>query len=156
MGSRPWPASSSKLELPHLELDSIFHQAGWTQLPEDYLRRRVRRYLDTHESWVIDGNYAPVRDLDWAEGTDVVWLHPPRWRMMRQIIGRSISRTVTREEVWSGSCEPWGSLTSLNPERSIIAWAFTQRQADPRWAHARHHKFLSHQAAQQWLQTRAG
>ena len=85
---------------------------------------------------------------------------------MRQIIGRSIRRTVTREELWNGNREPWGNLTSLRPERSVIAWAFTrhplyevefsQWQADPQWAHARHHKFVTHMQAQQWLVGLAG
>jgi adenylate kinase family enzyme len=159
-------AASERLGLPHLELDSVFHQAGWTQLSESAFRQRVSDYLDTHATWVIDGNYAPVRDLIWSQATDVVWLHPPRWRMMRQIIGRSIRRTVTREELWNGNREPWGNLTSLRPERSVIAWAFTrhplyevefsQWQADPQWAHARHHKFVTHMQAQQWLAGLAG
>ena len=157
---------SGRLDLPHLELDSVFHQPGWTQLPEDVFRERVQAYLDTHPRWVIDGNYAPVRDLTWAQATDVVWLHPPRWRMMRRIIWRTIRRTITREEPWNGNREPWGNLTSVNPDRSIIAWAFTQysqyqetftqRQADPQWAHARHHKFVTHSQTRRWLEGLAG
>jgi len=154
------------LDLPHLELDSVFHQPGWTQLSEDEFQARLRAYLDAHPGWVIDGNYPPVRDLIWAEATDVIWLHLPRWRVMRQIIARTLRRSLTREELWNGNKEPWSNLYSLDPERSVIAWAFTryaqcqrtytQRQSDPRWAHARHHKFVSHQAAQQWLKTQAG
>jgi adenylate kinase family enzyme len=154
------------LELPCLELGSVFHQSGWTQLSEDELQTRVRAFMDAHSAWVIDGNYAPVRDLVWAGATDVVWLHLPRQRVMRQIVARTIRRSLTREELWNGNKEPWSNLYSLDPERSVIAWAWsryahnqhtnTQRQADPRWAHARHHKFVSHQAAQQWLKSQAG
>jgi adenylate kinase family enzyme len=154
------------LDLPHLELDSVFHQSGWTQLSEDEFQDRLRAYLDAHPAWVIDGNYPPVRDLIWAEATDVVWLHLPRWRVMRQIIARTVRRALSREELWNGNKEPWSNLYSLDPERSVIAWAWTRyaqcqrtytlQQADPRWAHARHHKFLSHQAAQQWLKSQVG
>ena len=150
------------LRLPHLELDALFHQAGWTQLTEEVFRSEVSDYLAQHDAWIIDGNYEPVRDLIWAQATHVLWLHPPRRAMMRQIIARSIRRTVTREELWNGNKEPWGNLTSLNPNRSIIAWAFTryhpyaieftQWQADPRWAHAEHHKFTSHEEAERWLE----
>jgi adenylate kinase family enzyme len=156
---------SRRLGLRRLELDSVFHQANWTQLTEDEFRARVSAFMEANPTWVIDGNYAPVRDLVWAQATDVIWLHPARWRMMRQIIGRTLRRTLTREELWNGNKEPWANLYSRDPERSVVMWAwtryayyqtiFTERQADPQWAHARHHKFQSHSDAALWLQAAA-
>ncbi len=154
------------LSLPCLELDSLFHQAGWTELGDDAFRAQVSAFMAEHPAWVIDGSYRPVRDLIWAQATDVVWLHPPRWRTMCQMIGRTLRRTLTREELWHGNREPWSNLYSLDPERSIIVWAWTRhptyettfaaRQSDPRWAHARHHRFRSHDEARQWLEATAG
>jgi adenylate kinase family enzyme len=154
-------AASARLGVPHLELDSVFHQPGWTQLSEPEFQARVRAFLAAQAAWVIDGNYSPVRDLIWAEATDVVWLHPPRPVVMRRIILRTLRRTLTRETLWNGNKEPLSNLCSLDPERSIIAWAWTRhgtygttyaaRQADPRWAHARQHKLTTAAQADRWL-----
>jgi adenylate kinase family enzyme len=56
---------AARLGAPFVELDSIFHQPGWTELPRDEFRARVGA-LAAGEEWVIDGNYTAVRDLVWA------------------------------------------------------------------------------------------
>src|SRR5262249_549599 len=48
------------LGVPHLELDSVFHQPGWEPLPGDEFRRLVTAKT-TEDGWVIDGNYSAVR-----------------------------------------------------------------------------------------------
>ena len=46
---------ASGLGVPHVELDSIFHQPGWEPLAEDEFRRLVTERADG-DVWVIDGN----------------------------------------------------------------------------------------------------
>src|SRR5262245_1969370 len=54
-------ALAARLGVVHLELDSLYHQAGWTQLePEEFCRRAGE--VTAQEGWVIDGNYGGVRD----------------------------------------------------------------------------------------------
>ena len=67
---------AAALEVPHVELDAIFHQPGWTELPVEEFRERVRLELAA-EGWVVDGNYTAVRDLVWAAADTVVWLDRP-------------------------------------------------------------------------------
>lgn len=57
---------SSALGVPHLELDSVFHQPGWTELPTDEFQDAVRTFTDGAE-WVVDGNYTNhgITDLVW-------------------------------------------------------------------------------------------
>lgn len=43
--------------LPVLHLDSVWFLPGWQERPREDMRAIVTEYLDTHESWVIDGNY---------------------------------------------------------------------------------------------------
>ena len=45
-----------------LELDSVYHQAGWTPLDTAEFRARVAA-VAAGERWVIDGGYSAVRDL---------------------------------------------------------------------------------------------
>jgi adenylate kinase family enzyme len=132
------------LAVPHLELDGVFHQPGWQPLPLADFRAAVADFA-AGDGWVIDGNYRAVQDLVWARADTVVWLDPPRWRVMGQLARRTLSRMARRTELWNGNRESWASLLRADPEKSILRWAWTKHgvtreryrraQADP--AHAR-------------------
>jgi adenylate kinase family enzyme len=139
-------ALSARLGVPCVELDSIFHQPGWTELPVDEFRARVAAAA-AGDAWVIDGNYSAVRDVVWARADTVVWIDLPRPVVMRRVVARTVGRAVRRQELWNGNREPWSNFLTLDPERSIIMWAWTQHRryrrryeaamADPAWAHLR-------------------
>jgi adenylate kinase family enzyme len=118
-------ALAARLGVPHVELDSIYHQPNWVPLPHDEFRARVAA-VTAEDAWVIDGNYTAVRDLVWARADTVVWIDLPRALVMRRIIGRSFRRAARRQELWNGNREPWSNWLTLDPERSIIMWSWTQ------------------------------
>lgn len=133
------------LAVPHLELDSVFHQPGWQELETETFRQRVAEFTSASSSWVIDGNYSRVQDIVWGQADTVAWLDPSRARVMRQVIWRTLRRAVTRAELWNGNREPARNFFRLTPEESIIAWAWTRHhvyrqrylkaQSDPANAH---------------------
>jgi len=137
-------AIGAAMGAPHLELDAVFHQPGWAPLDREEFRRRVAEFVAAPR-WVADGNYSAVRDLVWARADTVVWLDPPRHRVMRRIIWRSLSRAALRAELWNGNRERWANLVRMDPQESVIAWAWTrhhvyrqryeQAMADPANAH---------------------
>jgi adenylate kinase family enzyme len=110
--------------VPHLELDSVFHQQGWAPLPPDEFRDRVARFI-SGDGWVVDGNYSAVRDLVWERADTVVWLDLPKHLVMRRLIWRTVRRVVTRKELWNGNRESWRAFFTLDPEQSIIIWGWT-------------------------------
>ena len=118
-------ALSEALDVPHLELDGVFHQPDWVPLEEAEFRRRVAEFVAA-PSWVADGNYSAVRDLVWARADTVIWLDPPRHRVMRRIIWRTLRRTALRAELWNGNRERWVNLVRADPMESVIAWAWTR------------------------------
>jgi len=118
-------ALAGQLAVPFVELDAIYHQARWQPLPLPELRRRVEA-LAAGEGWVVDGNYSAVRDLVWARADTVVYFDLPRHVVMRQVILRTLGRVATRAELWNGNREPVASLFRIDPDRSIIRWAWTQ------------------------------
>jgi adenylate kinase family enzyme len=120
-------ALASRLGVPHIELDAIYHQPGWQPLPAAEFRARVDA-LTANGGWVVDGNYSAVRDLVWARADSVVWLDPPRRTVMRQIVLRTLRRMALRVDLWNGNRERWRNLLTRDPEESIIAWAW-QRHA---------------------------
>jgi adenylate kinase family enzyme len=133
-----------RLAVPFVELDSIYHQPGWQPLPAEEFRRRVADIV-AGAGWVIDGNYSAVRDVVWTRADTVIWFDLPRRVVMRQLVTRTLRRAITRAELWNGNREPLTGLFLLDPETSIIRWAWSQHasyrrrfaaaSADPSYAH---------------------
>lgn len=147
-------AIADRLGLRYLELDSLFHQPGWTPKPDDRLRAEITEFARARH-WVIDGNYTShgVADVVWPLADTIVWLDPPRRTVMRRVIGRTLRRVITREELWNGNREPWSNLWSPRPEKNIIVWAWTrfdgvraryeQAMTDGTWEHLAVHRLRS-------------
>jgi adenylate kinase family enzyme len=114
---------ASRLGVPHLELDGVFHQPGWVPLPEDEFRRVVATAA-AGDGWVLDGNYSAVRPLVWARADTVVWLDLPRRTVMRQVVWRTLRRSVTRQELWNGNRESLRNFLTWEPEESVISWSW--------------------------------
>jgi adenylate kinase family enzyme len=112
---------SAALEVPHVELDSLFWEPGWNQTDPGVLRSRVEVALGA-EAWVVDGNYSAVRDQVWPNADTLVWLDYSLPRVMWQITTRTARRIITREQLWSGNREGLGAAFS---RQSIIWWALT-------------------------------
>lgn len=138
---------SAALGLPYLELDSVMHQPGWTPIAKDVFRARVDEFT-RQPRWVVDGNYTShgIADIVWPRADTVIWVDPPRWVVMGQVVRRTLGRVVTGEELWNGNREDWRSLFDPRPEKNIILWAWTRHRptrakyerhlADGTWDHA--------------------
>jgi adenylate kinase family enzyme len=129
-------AIASALQVPHLELDAVFHQPGWQPLATELFRARVAEFI-AGDAWVVDGNYSAVQDMVWARADSVVWIDISRAAVMRQLIRRSLRRLITREELWNGNAESWRDMFCLDPERSLLVWAWrSHRKYAQRYAQA--------------------
>jgi hypothetical protein len=72
---------------------------------------------------------------------------------MRQVIGRTLRRAILRTELWNGNREPLSNFFRLDPQESVIAWAwvkhhhyrelFAAAALDPRWGHLSFHRLRS-------------
>lgn len=135
---------ATRLGVPHVELDAIFHQPGWVPLAQEEFARRAA-LAAAADGWVIDGNYGRVLPLVWDRADTVVWLSLPRRTVMRRLVWRTIRRAAGRTELWNGNRERWRNLFSLDPEQSVIAWSwhhyrvyqarYAAASHDPRYAH---------------------
>jgi hypothetical protein len=130
---------AARLRAVFVELDALYHGPLWVP--------RTTFAYDVDEatrgtSWVVDGNYAEVRELLWSRADTVVWLDLARWLVEWQVVRRSLDRWVNRAELWNGNREP-GPLGWLDPEHPV-RWSWTKhrecrvryagRFADPAWA----------------------
>ena len=117
-------AIAGRIGAPHVELDSIYHQPGWTALPDDEFRSRVAAVV-SGDTWVVDGNYHLVSHLV-PHADTVVWIDFPRYVVMRQLLRRTLVRGLLRRELWNGNRESLRNFVRLDPDRSILRWAWTQ------------------------------
>ncbi|MEE8601723.1 adenylate kinase [Euzebya tangerina] len=137
-------ALAERLDVPHLELDSLAHQPDWERLPTPEFRDRVRDFC-SQEGWTVCGTYPAVRDVVLLRAEVAVLLHPPRHRVMRRLVPRTARRMIMQEPLWNGNRERPRSLLHTTPEENILLWAwtthgrrpaqFTAEEQDPRWAH---------------------
>ena len=120
---------AARLRVPWVELDAIYHQAGWQPLPVEEFRARVVAAIAA-DGWVVDGNYSAVQDLVWARADTVIWLDLPRWRVMGQLIWRSVNRAALGTRLWNGNRETWrGQFWS----RDSLFWLCELSFVDPRF-----------------------
>jgi len=116
-------ALAGQLGLERTELDGLFHQPGWTELPADEFRAAVSRVVDG-AAWVVDGNYRQVRDLVWARAEVIVVIDLPRWRVIAQLLRRTITRSAVGAELWNGNRESLRNLVSTDDGRNVVLWSW--------------------------------
>ncbi len=138
---------AARLDLPHLELDAVFHQPGWTPLPDDEFRAEVAAFC-AGDRWVTCGKYAAVRPILFERADTIVCLDHHRVRQTARVARRTIRRALTREELWNGNRESVRNLWPLgDPDRSMVRWTwenvpraralFDRLEADPPGPHVR-------------------
>lgn len=118
---------AGRIRAPHVELDSIYHQPRWAPLPDDEFRARIAG-LVSGDTWVLDGNYDLLSDLVTHADT-VVWIDFRRSVVMRQLLRRTLLRGLLRKELWNGNRESLRNFVRLDPQKSILRWAWTQHSA---------------------------
>ncbi len=153
-------AIAERLDIPHVELDALYHRPGWEPTPDDELVAKVGA-ATAGDAWVVDGNYSRTRPVTWPRAETIVWLDYPKGIVMRRVAVRTLRRVVNREELWNGNREPWTNLYHLDPEKNIMRWAWTtydsvrerylDAQHDPEWAHLAWVVHRSPEETEQWL-----
>lgn len=112
-------ALSSRLGIPHVELDSLHWEADWTPASTPAFRVRVSEALAS-DAWVVDGNYGSVRDLVWPRAETIVWLDYGLPIIMWRLTRRTLQRVRTGHELWNGNRERLGTVFS---RESLYIWA---------------------------------
>jgi len=149
-----------RLAVPHIELDSLYWEAGWQPAPLDVFRARVEPSTAA-AAWVADGNYRSVRDLVWTRATAVVWLDYPLRLILWRLTIRTVSDVRTRKLLWNKNRQ---SFTNLFLGRdSLFYWAITSRPrhrreypkllATPAYGHLHVVRLRGPRETQTWLES---
>ena len=152
-------AIADKLGIRHIELDAIYWQPGWTELPEEEFNQRVREATEEGD-WIIDGNYRAVRELIWRRVDTIVWLDIQFLPVFLRIVWRTIRRIITQEELWNTNTE---KLESLVGKYGMPLWVIQTHKkrrgeyppllADPKLSHVDIKVFKSLGEVNRWIES---
>lgn len=120
-----------RLGAEHVEIDGLYWGPRWT--PRPTFVEDVAAFAGG-DRWVTEWQYGVVRPLLADRADLLVWLDLPRWRVLAQVVGRTLRRRFGRTPLWNGNVEPplWTILT--DPEH-IVRWSWTTHaRAAPRIA----------------------
>lgn len=118
---------AERLNLAHIELDALYHQAGWIPRETESFRRAVLQAMaGAPEGWVMCGGHeGKIGDLRTASADTILWLDYPRWFIMSRLLPRTLRRAFTSEELWNGNREQLSNLSAWSPEDNILRWSWT-------------------------------
>ncbi|MFK8138784.1 MAG: AAA family ATPase [Bdellovibrionales bacterium] len=113
---------STKLKLPHIQLDSLFWKPNWEEASDQEFFSKIRDAIRS-DQWVVDGNYSRTQSITLSEADTVVWIDLPFWQTFYQLIFRTLGRIRSKQELWenTGNKE---SLKMMFSRDSILLWFF--------------------------------
>ena len=114
------------LGVPHLELDAVFWDAGWTKRDVTEARALIGAFVSSAEhGWVTDGNWTAGTQGVLDDADAFVWLDYPRRTVMPRVVRRTLRRGLLRTELWHGNREDLRNLTNRDPEQNVVLWSWT-------------------------------
>lgn len=111
---------STLLSIPHIELDTLFWNPGWTKTPPLLMRQKVDTLVTPHGSWVVDGNYRAYADITWQRAELIIWLDFPIVVNLWRLVCRSVWRMWSRERCCGENYESGRALLWPTVEYNIL------------------------------------
>ena len=95
----------------HIELDSLYHDAGWTPAEPSVFRERVRSAIDGQQRWVTCGGYrGHLSEITWPLADQIVWIDLPFPVTFLRMLRRTFTRSLRNEELWNGNRETFRNM----------------------------------------------
>jgi hypothetical protein len=152
---------AAALDVPHVELDSLYFGPDFSRAPLDVLRERTTAAI-AGDRWVTDGNKRAVRDLVWPRADTVIWLdypvHVSLWRLAKRARSRTSALSAQAAESGRRTGLPKqmlaaakGVLTALRSHRGQRR-EYPRLFAQPANRHLAVARLRSPRATRQWLE----
>jgi len=157
-------ALARRLGVPHVELDALHWDPGWSEAPLDVFRDRAAAALPPDGRWIVDGNYRVVREIVWGRADTLLWLDYSFPLVLWRLLRRTLWRGLASVELYNGNRESlW---THLFTRDSLFLWLLKSHWrrrrelplalAQPEYAHLRVVRFRRPSEAQAWLRGQVG
>lgn len=129
---------AERLGCPCIHMDQLFWRPNWAETSDEELFSKVDSVV-TGESWVLDGNYSRTNDIKWRHADTIVWLDYSYARTFYQLLKRTITRAVTKEELWPGTGNKESFGKAFMSKDSIFIWFFRCYKRNRKKYAALHH-----------------
>ena len=111
-----------------VELDALYWGPQWT--PRNDFKQQVLHAVQ-EPRWVIDGNYAIVRDIVWRHSTAIVWLDYSFFRIFSQAFRRTVRRVVLQDRLYGDNRETLGStFFDIDSPLWLVARTYSRRRRE--------------------------
>ncbi len=118
---------AENMGVPYVEMDALFWKPNWRETSDTEFILKIEDSI-SGDGWVLDGNYTRTIPTKWKRVQMVVYLDLPFWTVAYRLIKRSLVRTLTHQELWSGCRETiWKTFLSRD---SVLLWALKMFQTN--------------------------
>jgi adenylate kinase family enzyme len=80
---------ADSLNLPVLHLDTLWHATDYSAEAERLFREKQQTFINSHEHWLIDGNYSGSLDERLPYVDKIIWLKMSRFKAIFRVMKRS-------------------------------------------------------------------
>jgi len=149
---------ADRLGFRHIEMDALFWKPNWGETPDEEFLPAVDE-ATRGDRWVMDGNYSRTRPIVWPRLDTIVWLDYRFHVVFLRLLRRTVVRSISKEELWSGCEERFRN--SFFSKDSILVWLFRtywrrkrtvpRALAQPEHSHISVFHFHTPRAFRRWL-----
>lgn len=120
-----------RVDLPVVELDTLFWLRNWEAKPADRFQADVRATLDARANgWISVGNYHSVLGgLVLSQADTVIWLRLPFRVTFWRLFTRTVARAWTKQPLWEGNPNRESWRQSFLSKDSILLFSITSRKS---------------------------
>lgn len=95
-------ALSKVTRSPHIELDRIYWNDGWSRPSDkDFLDKVQAAVIGMNGAgWILDGNHSECREYVWSHCDTIIWLDYPKKVILGRFLKRFFINWVTRKKLW--------------------------------------------------------
>ncbi|WP_299446883.1 adenylate kinase [uncultured Phycicoccus sp.] len=104
--------------LSYVAVDDLMWRPGWVQLDRTAQVAAVSPHV-SGPAWVMDALWTATRDVVLPHTDLLIALDYPRRVSLGRLLGRTVHRLRTHEEICGGNTESWRQTVSRD---SIVAW----------------------------------
>jgi len=147
---------SELFALPYVEIDSLYHGPAWQ--PRNEFVSDVESFI-AQDSWVIEWQYASVRDQIVQRADTILWLDLPTPLTLYQLTRRTLHRRLWHVPMWNGNYEGplWRFFTDAD---HIIRWGIRTRNkhrqrlpaVEAHWPHVHIVRLTSRRDRDRWIE----
>lgn len=111
---------SEEFDLHYIQLDALSWLPNWIERDNESFLALLAEAVETHENWVVDGNYSRTHHITWANAEVIVWLNYSYPVVLWRALTRTIRRVSTKELLFAGNIET--VRRSFLSKDSILLW----------------------------------